>query len=171
MCEQLRPYVAPTSIWENFWKINFQWNLFFSWYRKPQYKPIWFSTIWLMCKPVAYHNSQNIFFIWLESFTRGSLDIFSISKAFDKAWHEGLLYKLKSFGISRNLLNLFKHYLTDRSERVLLNGQYSNWQPIIAGVPQGSSLGPLLFLRYINDLPDGLKSSVRLFADDTLLNC
>ena len=92
-----------------------------------------------------------------------------ISKAFDKVWHEGLLYKLKSFGISGNLLNLIKHYLTDRSQRVLLNGQCSNWQPILVGVPQGSILGPLFFLMYINDLPDGLKSNVKLFADDTSL--
>ena len=92
-----------------------------------------------------------------------------ISKAFGKVWHEGLLYKLKSFGISGNLLNLIKHYLTDRSQRVLLNGQCSNWQPILAGVPQGSILGPLFFLMYINDLPDGLKSNVKLFADDTSL--
>ena len=92
-----------------------------------------------------------------------------ISKAFDKVWHEGLLYKLKSFGISGNLLNLIKHYLTDRSQRVLLNGQCSNWQPILAGVPQGSILGPLFFLIYINDFRDGLKSNVKLFADDTSL--
>ena len=59
--------------------------------------------------------------------------------------------------------------MTDRSQRVLLNGQCSNWQPILAGVPQGSILGPLLFLMYINDLPDGLKSNVKLFADDTSL--
>ena len=92
-----------------------------------------------------------------------------ISKVFHKVWHEGLLYKLKSFGISGDLLNLIKHYLTDRSQRVLLNGQCSNWQPILAGVPQGSILGPLFFLIYINDLPDGLKSNVKLFADDTSL--
>ena len=80
-----------------------------------------------------------------------------------------MLYTLKSFGISGNSLNLLKHYLTDRSERVLLNGQCSNWQPILAGVPEGSILGPLFFLIYINDLPDGLKSNVKLFADDTSL--
>ena len=92
-----------------------------------------------------------------------------ISKAFDKVWHEGLLYKLKSFGISGNLLNLIKHYLTDRSQRVLLSGQCSNWQPILAGAPQGSILGHLLFLIYMNDLSDGLKSNVILSADDTSL--
>ena len=97
------------------------------------------------------------------------LDILDISKAFDKVWHECLLYKLKSFGIFGNLLNLIKHYLNDRSQRVLLNGQCSSWQPILAGVPQGSILGPLLFLMYINDLPDGLKSNAKLFADDTSL--
>ena len=70
-----------------------------------------------------------------------------ISKAFDKVWNEGLLHKLKSFGISGTLLNLIKHYLTDRSQRVLLNDQCSNWQPILAGVRQGSILGP--FFRYI----------------------
>ena len=80
-----------------------------------------------------------------------------------------MLYKLKSFGISENLVNLIKHYLTDNSQRVLLNGQCSNWQPILARVPQRSILGPLLFLIYINDLPDGLKSNVKLFADNTSL--
>ena len=67
------------------------------------------------------------------------------------------------------LLNLIKHYLTDRSQRVLLDGQCSNWQPILVGVPQGSILGPLFFLIYVNDLPDRLKSNVKLFADDTSL--
>ena len=59
--------------------------------------------------------------------------------------------------------------MTDRSQRVLLNGQCSNWQPILAGVPQGSILGPLFFLIYINDFRDGLKSNVKLIADDTSL--
>ena len=69
-----------------------------------------------------------------------------ISKAFDKVWHEGLLYKLESLGISRKLLNLFRSFLNDRHQRVVLNGQLSDWAPILAGVPQGSISGPLLFL-------------------------
>ena len=92
-----------------------------------------------------------------------------ISKAFDKVWHEGLLYKLKSMDISGELYNLLESYLSGRFQRVLLNGQSSSWKPVLADVPQGSILGPLLFLVYINDLPNGLKSNAKLFADDTSL--
>ena len=69
-----------------------------------------------------------------------------ISKAFDRVWHEGLLYKLKSYGISGPLLILIKLVLTNRFQRVVLNGQTSNWKNILAGVPQGSILCPLFFL-------------------------
>ena len=88
-----------------------------------------------------------------------------LSKAFDKVWHQGLLFKLESFGIRGKLLNLLEDYLSNRFQRVLLNGQESSWLPIKAGVPQGSILGPLLFLIYINNLPDGLHSIAKLFAD------
>ena len=92
-----------------------------------------------------------------------------ISKAFDRVWHKGLLYKIKNFGIEGNLLNLIESFLSGRNQRVTINGQSSNWLPIKAGVPQGSILGPLFFLSYINDLPDGLLSNVKLFADDTAI--
>ena len=92
-----------------------------------------------------------------------------ILKAFDKVWHEGLLFKLKSVGISGELYSLLENYLSGRFQRVILNGQHSSWKPILAGVPQGSILGPLLFLIYINDLPNELKSNVKLIADDTFL--
>ena len=72
-------------------------------------------------------------------------------------------------GISGELYNLLGNYLSGRFQRVVLNEQTSSWRPVIAGVPQGSILGPLLFLVYINDLPNELKSSVKLFADDTSL--
>ena len=91
-----------------------------------------------------------------------------ISKAFDKVWHESLLCELESFGISGNL-NLFQSFLNDTYQRVIINGQHSDWVPILAGVPLGSILGPLLFLIYINDLPDNLNSLIKLFADDTSL--
>ena len=92
-----------------------------------------------------------------------------ISKAFDKVWHEGLVFKLKQNGISGNLLNIFEDFLRNRKQRVVLNGQTSNWENIYAGVPQGSILGPLLFLIYINDLAENLSSNPKLFADDTSL--
>ena len=95
-----------------------------------------------------------------------SLDI---SKAFDKAWHEGLLYKLKTHGIEGQLLSLLANYLENRDQRVVLNGQTSEWRKIKSGVPQGSVLGPLFFLIYINDLPDGITSICKIFADDTSL--
>ena len=90
-----------------------------------------------------------------------------MSKTCDKVWHEGLLYKLKSMAISGELYDLLENYLSGRLQRVILNGQTSSWRPILAGVPQGSILGPLLFLIYINDLPNKLKSNAKLFADDT----
>ena len=92
-----------------------------------------------------------------------------ISKAFDKVWHEGLLYKLKTYGIDGQLLSLLENYLKNREQRVVLNGQTSEWRKIKSGVPQGSVLGPLLFLIYINDLPDGISSICKIFADDTSL--
>ena len=91
-----------------------------------------------------------------------------LSKAFDKVWHEGLLYKLNSNGINGNALHLIKSFLHNRNQRVVLNGQISSWLSIRGGVPQGSVLGPLFFLIYVNDLPEGLNFEVKLFADDTL---
>ena len=72
-------------------------------------------------------------------------------------------------GISGEFYNLLENYLSGRFQRVVLNGQTSFWRPVLAGVPQGSILGPLLFLIYTTDLPNQLKSNVKLFADDTSL--
>ena len=73
------------------------------------------------------------------------------------------------FGISGNLLKFFQSFLSDRQQRVVLNGQQSKWAPVLAGVPKGSILGPLPFLIYINDLRKNLESSAKLFADYTSL--
>ena len=74
------------------------------------------------------------------------------SEAFDKVWHDGLLFKLKQNGISGKLLKFFESYLHNRKQRVCLNGFHSDSSSIESGVPQGSVLGLLLFLAYINDL-------------------
>ena len=92
-----------------------------------------------------------------------------ISKAFDKVWHDVLIFKLETYGIDGKLLKVLKSYLKDWQQRVFLDGQTSSWKNILAGVPQGSVLGPLLFVIYINDLPDGLTLLCKIFADDTSL--
>ena len=92
-----------------------------------------------------------------------------ISKAFDRVWHDGLIYKLKRNGVSGDLLLLIQSFLKDRRQRTVLNGQNSLWGDVSAGVPQGSILGPLFFLVYINDLAVDVKCSVKLFADDASL--
>ena len=90
-----------------------------------------------------------------------------ISKAFDKVWRDGLLHKLKCLGVDGDFYNILKKYLQNRKQRVILNGQFSSWLDIDAGVSQGSVLGLLLFLISINDLPENLITVSKLFADDT----
>ena len=92
-----------------------------------------------------------------------------ISKAFDKVWHDGLILKLKQNGISDRLIKLFENYLHNRKQHVVLNGFHSDYSLIEAGVPQGSVLGPLLFLLYINDVEKTITSNINFFADDTML--
>ena len=92
-----------------------------------------------------------------------------ISKVFDKVWHKGLLFKLKSYGIEGELLSLLECYLSNRQQRVVLNVQTSYWRKINSGVSKWSVLGPLLLLIYINDLPDEITSICKIFPDDTSL--
>ena len=93
-----------------------------------------------------------------------------ISKAFDRVWHKDLVFKLNQLGISGSLLSWFKEYLSCRSQSVIVNTARLRSRSINAGVPQGSGLGPLLFLVY-NDISENLLSISRLFADDTSLAC
>ncbi len=92
-----------------------------------------------------------------------------ISKAFDRVWHTGLIFKLRQYGINGNLLNWIINYLTSRRQKVFVSSSYSVEKHINAGVPQGSVLGPLLFLIYVNDIAESLVSITRLFADDSSL--
>ena len=92
-----------------------------------------------------------------------------ISKAFDKVWHDGLLFKMKRFGISGSILSWFRSYLSDRSQRVVIESSFSDYADVNAGVPQGSVAGPLLFLMFIDDLFDVVDNNLDVFADDSTL--
>ena len=81
----------------------------------------------------------------------------------------GLIFKLKEIGTEGEYINIVKYFLKDRKQRVVIDGKRSDWISIESGVPQGSLLGPLLFLVYINDLIDSVESDIRIFADDTFI--
>ena len=92
-----------------------------------------------------------------------------ISKAFDRVWHKGLIAKLRHNGTTDKTLKWFESYLSKRSQRVVIPGGFSGWVEIKAVVPQGSILGPLLFVWYINDIVCEIQCGIRLFANDSSL--
>jgi hypothetical protein len=92
-----------------------------------------------------------------------------ISRAFDRVWHDGIIFKLRQMGVEGDTLNILTSFLANREQRVVLDGQTSEWGSVEAGVPQGSILGPLLFLVYINDLIEVVESDINIFADDTFI--
>ena len=115
------------------------------------------------------HQLLEIYDTILNTMEEGKIIRFAFldcSKAFDRVWHRGLLYKLESLGIGGTLLKWIKSYLTDRSQYVVINGIKSDTKKLYAGVPQGSILGPLLFLIYVNDMIDSVTCNIRLYADD-----
>ena len=88
-------------------------------------------------------------------------------KAFDTVPHARLINKLYAYGIRGNILQWIQSFLTDRKQKVIVQGEESQWADVASGIPKGSVLGPVLFLIYINDLPDVVKKFVTIFADDT----
>ena len=105
----------------------------------------------------------------LEASKQTDMIVMDFSKAFDKVDHSLLTYKLVKLGVNKNVVMWIKSFLKNRTQSVVVEGHQSEVLPVLSGVPQGSVLGPSLFLCYINDLPDSLKSRVRLFADDTVV--
>ena len=107
---------------------------------------------------------------WSEPLDEG-LDIDCIytdfQKAFDKVPHKRLIKKIENYGITNPILSWIQDFLTRRYQQVSINGETSNQKEVTSGLPQGSVLGPILFVIYINDLPEAVESAAYLFADDT----
>jgi hypothetical protein len=107
----------------------------------------------------------------LESGKNLAIASLDLSKAFDSIDHGIIIIKLKSLGFDETSRNLIANYLSSRMQAVKVGNTLSDWMSLKYGVPQGTILGPLLFLLYVSDLPDYIKCSYVQFADDTLIFC
>ena len=106
---------------------------------------------------------------WVDEGSPVDVIYLDFQKAFDKVPHQRLILKLKSHGMGNSIINWIEQWLTDRRQRVVVDGEVSGWKSVLSGVPQGSVLGPILFLVYINDLEEGVIGKILKFADDTKL--
>ena len=106
---------------------------------------------------------------WVDEGVTGRCNIFGFQESIDKVPHQRVILKLKSHGMGNSIINWIEQWLTDRKHRVVVDGGVSSWKSVLCGVPQGSLLGPILFLVYINDLEEGVTDSILKCADDTKL--
>ena len=110
--------------------------------------------------------------IWSEALMHGiPVDVLYLdyAKAFDSVPHERLLRRVRSFGITDLALAWIQSFLLNRRQKVSVNGEHSTWKPVVSGIPQGSVLGPFLFLLFVSDVPNQVSNFISLFADDTKL--
>ena len=106
---------------------------------------------------------------WVDDGSPVDVIYLDFQKAFDKVPHQRLILKLKSHGMGTSIINWIEQRLTDRRQRVVVDGEVSSWKSVLSGVPQGSVLGPILCLVYIDDLEEGVTGNILKFADDTKL--
>ena len=104
---------------------------------------------------------------WIDEGSPVDIIYLDFQKAFDKVPHQRLLLQLKAYDIGDGTIDWIEQWLTDRRQPVVLDGEVLSWKSVLSGVPQGSVVGPLLFLIYINDFNDNITSNVLKFADDT----
>ena len=125
---------------------------------------------------LSKHSCESQLIITLNDLTKSwdaglqtDVAVLDLSKAFDMVPHRALLGKLEHYGVVGNLHSWISDFLSERSQSVVVDGASSSWESVRSGVPQGTVLGPILFLVHINDLPSVITSEVRLFADDCLV--
>jgi len=122
-----------------------------------------------MCNKSCLTNLLETFEDWTSAVDQGygvDMIYLNYSKAFDSVPHCQLISKLEAYGICGDLSLWISNFLSNRLQREVINGCLSDWVSVKSGVPQGSILGPLLFILYVNDIPDLIESNSKMFADD-----